>query len=58
MKVLLKEEGTTIKEISVNSNGNEWITSQSALAIKETIFPIYFMFEGEGSLEILSFTSS
>ncbi len=58
IKVLLEEEGIKITEILVNSNGKEWITSESALSINDNIFPIYFMFEGEGSLEMLSFTIS
>ncbi len=58
MKVLIEDEGDSITEITVNCNSNEWIICQNTLSISDDIYPIYFLFEGEGSLDILSFTIS
>ncbi|WP_335507829.1 family 43 glycosylhydrolase [Neobacillus vireti] len=58
INVLLEEEGSPVAEIPVNISTNEWVVCENTFTTNMEVFPIFFQFEGEGSLDMLSFTIS
>ena len=58
IKVLLREEGALFTEIPVNISSNEWMVYENEFGINSDVHPIFFQYEGEGTLEMLAFTIS
>ena len=56
--VLLEENGSSVAQIPVDSRLNEWTESETKKTVNENIHPLFFQFEGEGSLDTLAFTIS
>ncbi|MEH7490639.1 family 43 glycosylhydrolase [Neobacillus niacini] len=56
--VLLEEEGSPVADIPINISTNDWKVFENDFSIHSDVYPIYFQFEGEGSLDMLAFTIS
>ncbi|MGG4471222.1 family 43 glycosylhydrolase [Paenibacillus alvei] len=52
--VLVEEEGSSITEISVTINSDDWVECENAIMMSAEIHPLFFLFEGDGSLDMLA----